>query len=392
LLASGVATEVLPLNTTKKITTLQEADDLGLNATYDSTNGIRVYRHISEFFRTAGEGTPLYVMLYDGVPAQALYVDADTASPARKMVADSNGEIRQLAVAYSPSKANNTVDGLDGYVRTAITDAHLFATWAADTFRPLQVLLEGRGFTDTPSDAIDLRAIPAGAGELLHAEKVSVCIGQDYDYAETQDATGKLFADVGTMLGCLSAKLVNENIGEVETTKLTDTNKKVWLCAALSNHIPVEDMDSYLATLDDKGYIFAISYTGLAGYYWNNDHTCTPIIVDENNVMNESTISFGRVVDKAIRELRTTLLPKVKTTQVVDATTGKLPPGIVKYFEGLGDRVFDRMANVISAGKTTIDPDSNLLVAPRQLNVSFSIVPMGQIYSINGTINLKTQL
>jgi hypothetical protein len=340
----------------------------------------------------AGEGTPLYVMLYDDLPSAAL-VDAQGAmSPAQAMVAASGGEIRQLAVAYSPDEEDAPVDGLDPNVRAAISSAHLFTVWAAETFRPLQVLMEGRGFTATPSGALDLRAIPAGAGETLHAQKVSLCIGQDYDYAETQDATGRKFADVGTMLGCIAAKLVSENIGEVETTKLTDTNKGVWLRAGLSNHILVEDMDNYLRVLDDKGYIFAISYTGLAGYYWNNDHTCTPVIVDENDVMNESSISLGRVVDKAIRELRTALLPKVKTTQVVDAATGKLPPGVVKYFEGLGDRVFDRMANVISAGKTTVDPGSNLLVPPRELKVSFTIVPMGQVYSINGTINLKTQL
>ena len=44
----------------------------------------------------------------------------------------------------------------------------------------------------------------------------------------------------------------------------------------------------------------------------------------------------------------------------------------------------------ITYGKTIIDKESDLIV-DKVLNVSFKIVPCGNIGEINGTINLKTQ-
>ena len=47
---------------------------------------------------------------------------------------------------------------------------------------------------------------------------------------------------------------------------------------------------------------------------WNNDHTCAEVVADANNNLNESSISYSRVMDKAVRLLRTGFLPKVKLT------------------------------------------------------------------------------
>jgi hypothetical protein len=44
----------------------------------------------------------------------------------------------------------------------------------------------------------------------------------------------------------------------------------------------------------------------------------------------------------------------------------------------------------ISAGKTTIDPTSDLLVA-KELKVAFDVQPTGVLGFLNGTINLKSQ-
>ncbi|HQJ89763.1 MAG TPA: hypothetical protein PLB70_04030, partial [Paludibacteraceae bacterium] len=81
-------------------------------------------------------------------------------------------------------------------------------------------------------------------------------------------------------------------------------------------------------------------------------------------------------------------------TQPVDKTTGLLPQAIVSYFEAVGDGVFQKMVQdgIISEGRTTVDASSNLLIAPRELKVSFVIVPTGQIDEIVGTINLKTNI
>lgn len=398
LLATGVAVSAnaangisgIALGQTVKLTSLTDAEAYGINESYDSTNSLSVYRHISEFYRMFPNGT-LYLMLYSG-DMEAAFAE----QYARKMIIDANGEIRILGIANTPE--DETEEYLNGFPEDVFGSIQLgqqLYDWAFSTFRPCQIILEGRDFNaSNAASALDLRNITI-SNQVLEAFKVSVCIAQDWKFADGLDAIRKKMADLGTMLGSIAKKAVNENIGEVEGGNLVDTTNNKWLVAGLSNHQTIAGWDSQLEALDSKGYIFAISYTGIAGYYWNNDHTCTPIKKDKDGYFNEYTISYGRVHDKAVRDLRTCLLPKVKSTQPVDPDTGKLPQALVTYFERLADDdVFNAMAaeGLITAGKTTVDPNSDLLISPRELKVSFVLVPTGQIDEIKGTINLKTSI
>lgn len=378
----------IAVGTAVALTSTSDAIAYGITAEYDSTNKVRVFRHIDEFYQKRGEGVTLWLMLYTGVPTDALGVDY-----ARKLIAQANGEIRQLAIAYNPATnyAATYVDGLEEDIRDAIPAAQELYDWAFETYRPCQMILEGRGFNAVnDTAALNLRGITV-SGNIMEYYKVTLCIAQDWTYAETQDTIGKKMADVGTLLGSIALQPVHKNVGEVETMNLTNTAKGRWLVAGLSNHTKVVDFEPYLPGLDTKGYVFAMSYTGYAGYYWNDDHTCTPVIVDEDDNMNENSISLGRVHDKACRVLRTSLLPKVKSTQPVDSTTGLLPPTIVTYFEEIGNTAFDtKMKGEVSYAKTKVDGSSNLLVAPKELKCSFVVIPQGQVGVITGTINLKT--
>lgn len=399
LLATGVAVAAnegsgisgIELGQTVKLTSLADTQAYGLDEAYDTTHSLSVYRHLSEFFRMYPEGT-IYLMLYAGNMEEAFL-----EKYAKKLIIDANGEIRVLGIANTPSTLSGTeyIDGLPADIHSSIQLAQQLYEWAYSTFRPCQICLEGRDFhASNAASALDLRNILI-SGQVLEAYKVSVCIAQDWKYADGLDAVRQKMADLGTMLGSIARKAVNENIGEVRGGNLVDTTNNKWLIAGLSNHQTIAGWDSQLESLDAKGYIFAISYTGTSGYYWNNDHTCTPIKKDADGYFNEYTISYGRAHDKAVRDLRTCLLPEVKSTQPVDSTTGKLPQAMVTYYERLADdAVFNKMAaeGLITAGKTTVDPESNLLISPRELHVSFVIVPTGQIDEIKGFINLKTSI
>lgn len=402
LLATGVAIAAdvsagisgIALKQTVRLTCLADAAAYGIDAAYDTANSVSVYRHISEFYRKAGEGTPLYLMLYSG-DMEAAFAD----DVAKQLIIDAEGEIRQLAVSNTPTaaiaNAMTYVDSLPTDIHASIQKGQQLYEWAYSTFRPCQIILEGRDFhAVNASSALNLRNISI-SGQALEAYKVSVCIGQDWKAADGLDDIRKKRADVGTMLGCVAAKAVNENIAEVEGGSLVDAVNNIWLIAGLSNHQTIAGWDSQLESLDSKGYIFPITYTGISGYFWNNDHTCTPVIQDKDGYFNEYTISYGRTHDKAVRLLRVCLLPKVKSTQPVDPQTGLLPKPLVTYFEKLADGdVFDKMAAAgeITDGKTTVDEKSNLLIAPRELKVSFVLVPTGQIDEIKGVINLKTSI
>ena len=398
LLATGVAVAAdvangisgIALGQTVKLTSLTDAEAYGINEAYDSTNSLSVYRHVSEFYRICPNAT-LYLMLYSGNMEAAFAEEY-----AKKLIVDANGEIRILGIANTPTEeATEYLNGFPEDVFGSIQLGQQLYDWAFSTFRPCQVILEGRDFkVANAASALDLRNITIN-DQVLEAFKVSVCIAQDWKFADELDPIRKKMADLGTMLGSIAKKAVNENIGEVEGGNLVDVTNNKWLVAGLSNHQTVAGWDSQLEALDSKGYVFAISYTGIAGYYWNNDHTCTPIKKDKEGYFNEYTISYGRTHDKAVRDLRTCLLPKVKSTQPVDPNTGKLPQALVTYFERLADDdVFNTMAaeGLITAGKTTVDPNSDLLISPRELKVSFVLVPTGQIDEIKGTINLKTSI
>lgn len=365
------------------------AELLGVNAEYDKTNKVRLYHHIREFYRIAPEGTDLHIMIVeqDKSMSEILLKKEYTL----KLINEAEGEIRQLGVSLNPASGytDTLVDGLNSDVSASIAKAQTFAQSCYSLHRPLQVLLEGRSYSGTSASALDLKAIPD-----VEASKVSVVIGQDWNFASKQDSIGQKYAAIGTALGSVAKVKVNQNIGENESMNITDAGKEAFVVGGLSSHQRIKDVEAEWGTLDAKHYIFPMREIGLPGLRWNNDHTCIKPSIDADGNINEHTISLGRTIDKASRLLRSQLLPKVKTVQNLDAKTGLLPLGTIKYFEGLGNNAFDLMekAGEISQGKTIVDPASDLLNGDKALNVSFSLVPFGTINEIKGVINLKNKL
>jgi len=401
LVVEGVSVPANGLNyqTTYKLQSVKDANLLGLDENYDATNFVNVFRHISEFFRMAGEGATLYLYL---VPQDTTLVgmltDGDPTLEdgfVKNLLRDADGEIRQIALATTPTNAPTFLDGINTDVRNAINLAQDVADWAYGKYMPLRILIEGRDYQGNPSTLIDLHT--------LNAPNVAIVIGQDYDYAAslpTQDNASpanpvylQKFADVGTALGTLSKAAINQNIGDNSAFNLTDKVKNIWVTPGLSNNIKNKDQDASLQQLEDKGFIFGISYVGLEGIRWNNDYTCVPIVLDASGNINEHTLAYGRTVDEAVRNLRVAYLPEVKTSKPVDPKTGKLPSAVVKFFDNVGNTVFDDMKakSQITEGKAYTDPDSDLLIA-KELKVSYVIVPYGTIGEITGTINLKSTI
>ncbi len=374
-----------------KIEKVANAEDMGIDADYDANNDVRVYRHITEFYRMAGEGTPLYLV----VGTEASTMEDLISNYAQSMIAGADGDMRRLAVAFNPPSDYSPVyvDGLEDTVYASISLAQDLHDWSWDKAMPVHVFLEGRGINGLSASMLDLKAIEVSE-TVMEYNNVSICIGQDWDYADALEGESQKYADVGTVLGTSAAISVNENIGEVETNDISDADDEIWLTAGLSNHVKITAAYDDLDNLDNKGYIFAISYVGISGYYWNDDYVCAAEVVDSDGYINENTIAHSLTNAKVMRELRTAYLPKVKSVVPVDTDTGLLSTGMCKYFEGLGNAVFDEMAGdgEISGGETTVDPDSDLLTGDKELLVSYTWVPTGTIKSISGTVNLKTSL
>lgn len=387
LIISSPVNPDLDFKKTVQVYGLEDARGYGITPEFDETNNVNVYRHVREFFRMAGEGTLLQVMLVKQETLLAAIAEDTAGDMAKQLLVDAKGKIRQLAIAVNPGTIEGThVDGILPDVMTAIAQAQGLAQWAYDAFMPCQVFLEGYSLNGIGSVVPDLRDLPA-----LAATKVSLVIGQDWEYAQTKTGIAQKYADVGTVLGVCSAADINQNIGDNEIFNLTDATKDAWVVPGLSNHQKNTDVHSQLQTFEDKGYVFGVEYPGLAGVRINNDHVCAPIVIDSDFNMNEHTVAYGRTMDDAVRQLRNVYLPKIKKTYPVNSA-GKLVEGARAFLEAIGDDVFDTMSNAseISSGKTHVDPDSDLLVE-KELNVSFDLQPTGTLGFLNGTINLKAK-
>ena len=386
LIISALAASALALDTPTTVYNMNDVKTLGITAEYDSDNNLNVYRHISEFYRMAGEGTELHLMLVPQTQRTANILESD----AKLLLAHAKGKIKQLAVAINLEEAATItlINGMPTEVYNAIPKAQGLYEWADALFMPCQIVLECYNNTGSAASSANLREL-----ENLQADKVTLVNGQDFLYASTKTGHAQKFADVGTVLGVMAKANVNQNIGNNEIFDITDATKGIWIEPGISSHKTNTELIEDLQTLENKGYVFGVTYTGLAGVRINNDHVCAPIIIDADNKVNEHTIALGRTSDKARRELRTVYLPKVKTDWLLDESTGKMRPATIVALEDIGDKVFGDMVRngEITYGKTTVDPDSDLIVE-KTLIVSYVIVPRGNIGEIKGTINFKTQV
>lgn len=386
LIVSAMAASALALNTPTTVYNMNDVKTLGITAEFDTTNNINVFRHVSEFYRNAGEGTELHLMLV----AQTKTLPTICENDAKILLAHAKGKIKQLAIAINLENSSTItlLNGMPTEVYNAIPKAQGLYDWADSLFMPCQIVLECYSNTGSAASSANLREL-----ENLKADKVTLVNGQDFLYASTKTGNAQKFADVGTVLGVMAKANVNQNIGNNELFDITDATKGIWIEPGISSHKTNTELIEDLQTLEDKGYVFGVTYTGLAGVRINNDHVCAPIEIDADNKVNEHTIALGRTSDKARRELRSVYLPKVKTDWLLDETTGKLRPATIVALEDIGDKVFADMVRngEITYGKTTVEPESDLIIE-KKLVLGYVIVPRGNIGEIKGTINFKIQV
>ena len=399
LIGHGVAVvDKIALGDVKIVYSLKDAEtNLGLTAAYDAANKVQVWYSIKEFYRNPNnKGVKLYLMLVAGthalgvltVPLADIFEDVGEVY-AKKLLLAGQGEIYQLGGMMNPPTGyvGALLNGLDADVYAAIGMAQSLWDWADAREMRCNIILEGYGFNGTAAAAAALNA--------LTSSRVTVCVGQDYDYAETLDVIGKKHAAVGTALGSVAYSKISQNIGDCEDTALviSDTRGN-FATPGLSDHTKCKDRFDDLVVLDGKGYLFAYNMIGLNGARWNGDPVCAAAVEDNEGILSVASISDGRTLDEVRRRLRARMLPKVRTNQKLDPVTGKLSPTTVQSFNKLGDQVFDDLAaaNEISGGSTQVDPNSNLSVQPRILTVGFSYVKIGQIDEVQGKVNIKTSL
>ncbi len=375
VVGSGVATGSLAVNTAAKLLSYQNAVDLGIDASYDDTNSILANYHIDEFFRINPNGT-LYVVLADGT------FDND----ALKAIIRDNTDIRMVGVVRNSADAEADFSAYIGGYQTMVNELKTEFIYVD------AVIVEGNEFASETAIAAydDLRE--------EEAANVSVVAIQD-PVIRALDAAYAKHAAVGTVLGGLTVRKVNEDLGSVNiiekpsyakgqsTFPLTDRGRGRWLSAVLQNGVAVSTLTPAEKTaLTETGYIFVGSYAGLSGLYFNAGVNCAAIESDYSH------IDKNRIWNKAARGIRLALLPRVKGN-LLKTPEGKIRPTEAAELQQLGKRPLTIMetAEEISGSSIYIDPDQtvndqNPLQVKAQLQVN------GIIYEIQVDLGLTNSI
>ena len=332
----------------KAISSIETAEKLGITSDADADWDIRVLYYQLRSIFNRNPAISLYVGIYkpNGTP---------TFSEIKTMQNYTGGKLRQIGV-------------WDG--ATALDPANLIALQA------IRTTLEAQDKPLSIGYAPKIAAVSGLPTDLAGANKcgVSVIIGQDGAgtahelYTASDNATSKnSVSGIGEWLGIVSAAAVHQSIAWVEKFP---TGVAV---PAFGDGTLLRDLDTAVVeSLDAARYIFFTSYSGLAGVYFNDSHTMDAPTSDYAYIENV------RTMDKACRNVRTYVLPKLGRPLKVEASTGKLEAYVVEDLQLTANKALEDMekAGELSGYKVVIDPNQNVL-STSQVEMVIKQVPVG---------------
>lgn len=363
----------------------RDAELLGFNESFDANKHVLVNHHINEFFTYSPEGT-LYLIPVPATIAASAAKPEDISNSAEFKAA-----IREAVTVKSIGFAGfgQVIGALTNSI-TAIQTG--FVKDMADEKRLIDnVMLEGLPAADVVGvNALpDLRALTAG--------NVSVCIAQDPAIAAI-DGAYENYVAIGAALGMLSVRQVNENLGSVNILQKPSakraqsdyplTNWNRWTSAAISNGVAVTELTGVdKKSITDKGYIFAGSYDGYGGTFFNDSPTATAAISDYAFIEN------NRVWNKAARRIRAILLPEIKGVVKKDPQTGYIKSTTISRWTSLVNAGLEMMvaADEISGYDCYIDP-KQILSSGQPLVIKAQIVIDDIVHEMNVELGLVNKL
>lgn len=316
--------------------------------------------HVSEFFRMSPAGTLYLAILLNG---------SVTADHVKTLQYFASGEIRQIGV-------------LTDTIGTGGNLLQNFQVAANDLFaqhQPLSLIITYNGMTGTP----DINGFVSQNYVNANRSNLSVLIGCDLaPELLSKIGTAKRFGCIGTCLGAISAASVHESIAWIAKFPL-GLQMPGFITDTLLKDVPATTLE----LINDNRFIFVRTQPGVAGNYFNDSHTLDVITSDYANIENV------RTMDKAIRGIRTNLLPELGGPVYVDPASGTLASQTVAYLETVAQKALNDMekAGELSGCRAVIDPNQNVL-ATSEIEVVIKNVPVGVLRKISVKISYVTQL
>lgn len=348
----------------QEVNGLLDAEALGIvNTTGTATDILIMHYHVSEFYRI-NPGAKLFIAIY-AEPAEG---SALTFAEIETIQNFSEGKIRNMGVWCKEAFTTAQMVLIQGILTTLETNN-----------KPISDVLF----------AADLKAVTTAALVTLRtgvvAPKVSGILAQDGANvgAALYVTAGYSVTALGAILGAVSKAKVNECIGWVEKFPMNAVELDV---PAFANGDLVKSLtQSTIDAVDAKGYIFLLKYDSDGQVYINDSHTAVVISNDY------AYIESNRTMDKAIRQVRSALLPQLNGPVLVDPQTGQLAPEYVTNIENLGDSALEQMERdgELSGFKTFVDPDQDVL-STSIVEVAVVNVPIGVSRRFNVSISYAT--
>lgn len=331
-LAEDEIPEAFKTGHVQAVSTLDNAEALGIKDDAESWGVQVLHYQLAEIFRV-NPSISLYVGIFTK-PSDYKFTEIKTVQNF------ASGRIRQLAI-WCGDKEFSADD---------VTAIESVADALDEGNAPLSVLYAPKvtAVGSMPSDV-------AGANQC----RVSVVIAQAGSgtgaelYAAEANKTAKASVSaVGVVLGLLSSASVHQSIGWVKNFP-TGVN-----VPAFGDGTLYRDLDKALVEqLDGGRYIFFVTHVGQAGSYVNDSHTMD--VATSDYAMIESV----RTMDKAVRGIRTYLIPELGGNIYIDADTGKMQAYSVSHLEMTANKALEDMekAGELSGYKVEIDPEQDVL-------------------------------
>jgi len=325
---SGGKWQLKPGENIKLVRRMIDVEQLGILKA--SVNFSVEYYQISEFFRMNTNGY-LYINIS---PVPASYTFTELYNFQNEL----NGVLRQVGIF-------NTID----FTTSEITAIQGVANTLKSEYMPLSVL-----YTADFSGTADITSLTTLRS--LNAPNVSIILGMDgtgegYSLFVSK---GYSICAVGAVLGAVSRVLVNESVASPELVDFVSAELDLPL---FGNGQRVKDLNTtQIEALYDKGYMFHLKYSGDLGTYLVDTLTC----VDSDDDYKD--IQRNRTMDKALREIRKVLFPKIHS-KINTTTGGRMDSAEISIYTDLVSSPLNIMKSntEISNFVVYIDPTQDVL-------------------------------
>lgn len=362
-----------------------------------------LHYHISEYFREQPKG-----ITWVGIFAQATYDGAEVETVQNF----ANGEIRQTGIYVSHEVfASSQLTATEGFLDTLETE-----------HKPMSVVFHSDLSSATLSTLPDISA--------LSNKRVSMLIGEEGDYHQPvydnakaylsgekvtfqgkayiskanttgnapwdgtkwtelrenlQAISGFSIGTMGATLGNVSFAKVNESIAFVAKFNIvtgTGLDEVAFATKDLFRDISTNLKD----TLNDFHYTFLRKIQGITGTFNSDSFTAITITSDF------ATIENNRTIDKAVRNIRTNVLPNLNAPLFVN-NDGSLAEDTISLFKNDSQRALvDMVADgELSAQSVSIDPTQNVL-STSKIVIKVTLVPVGVAREIEINIGFAVKL